>query len=88
MADETTVTTDASGTSATAAGPGVSITTESAPKSFNEYVLFKLDRSLAILGIIGIAIVSIVCYGNDMGVQIANVAVGGLVGYVGGRTGK
>jgi len=53
-----------------------------------EYVLYKLDRSLAIAGIIAIAIVALFVYAGAEGVQIATGAIGGLVGYVGGRTGK
>jgi len=56
--------------------------------TMTEYVLYKLDRSMAIMGIIGIAIVSIFVLGGNEGVQIATGAVGGLVGYVGGRTGN
>lgn len=53
-----------------------------------DYVLYKMDRTLAILGIIGIAVLAVAIYANDSGVQIATGAIGGLVGYVGGRTGK
>ena len=53
-----------------------------------EYVLYKMDRTLAIMGIIGIAVVALFIYANDSAVQIATGAIGGLVGYVGGRTGK
>jgi hypothetical protein len=47
-----------------------------------------MDRTLAIMGIIGIAIAALLIYANDSAVQIATGAIGGLVGYVGGRTGK
>ena len=57
-------------------------------RTIQEYILYKLDRTLAILGIIGIAVVALFIYGNDSAVQIATGAIGGLVGYVGGRTGK
>jgi hypothetical protein len=53
-----------------------------------DYILYKMDRTLAILGIIGIAVVALFIYAGAEGVQIATGAIGGLVGYVGGRTGK
>ena len=53
-----------------------------------DYILYKMDRTLAILGIIGIAVVALFIYANESAVQIATGAIGGLVGYVGGRTGK
>lgn len=53
-----------------------------------DYLLYKMDRTLAIIGIIGIAVVALFIYANDSAVQIATGAIGGLVGYVGGRTGK
>lgn len=53
-----------------------------------DYILYKMDRTLAIFGIIGIAVVALFIYANDSAVQIATGAIGGLVGYVGGRTGK
>lgn len=57
-------------------------------RTIQEYILYKLDRTLAILGIIGIAVVALFIYAGAEGVQIATGAIGGLVGYVGGRTGK
>jgi len=62
--------------------------TEPACYSSADYVLYKMDRTLAIMGIIGIAVVALFIYANDSAVQIATGAIGGLVGYVGGRTGK
>lgn len=56
--------------------------------STTDYILYKLDRTMAIVGIIAIAITAIFVYGGPDGVQIATGAVGGLVGYVGGRTSK
>lgn len=53
-----------------------------------DYILYKMDRTLAIVGIIGIAVVALFIYAGAEGVQIATGAIGGLVGYVGGRTGK
>ena len=51
-------------------------------------LLYKVDRSLAIVGIVAIAIVAIFFYKGSEGVQIVSAAIGGLVGYVGGRTGR
>ncbi len=53
-----------------------------------EQILWKVDRSIAILGIVAIAIVAIFFYKGNEGVQIVSAAIGGLVGYVGGRTGR
>lgn len=54
--------------------------------STKSYLLFKLDRTLAILGIIIIGTYSILVSAGEN--QIAIAALGGLVGYVGGRSGK
>lgn len=62
--------------------------TATGPLSVSEQVLWKVDRSLAIIGIIAIAIVAIFFYKGNEGVQIVSAAIGGLVGYVGGRTGR
>jgi len=62
--------------------------TEPVCYSTADYILYKMDRTLAILGIIGIAIVALFLYANESAVQIATGAIGGLVGYVGGRTSK
>ena len=52
--------------------------------SVKEYLLYKLDRTLALVGIILVAIYA--CSGGHN--ELANVALGGLIGYVGGRTNK
>ena len=52
--------------------------------TFLTSLLYKMDRTLAIAGIIGIAIVALVVLGTPD--NIVSAAVGGLVGYVGGRT--
>ena len=57
---------------------------EYTPKNLMEMILYKADRSMAILGIIVIG-----CW--SLGLQMENIAsaaVGGLVGYLGGRAGK
>ena len=56
--------------------------------STSEYVLFKLDRTLAVVGIVGIAVVALFVYAGPDGIQVATGAIGGLVGYIGGRAGK
>jgi hypothetical protein len=56
------------------------------PKTATEYLLYKLDRTLAIAGVIGIACIALWLGKAPDSVQIATAAVGGLVGYVGGRS--
>jgi hypothetical protein len=58
-------------------------------KSVWAYTLYKLDRTLAILGIILIPVVTIVVLGSAEVVKdICLTSVGGLIGYIGGRGGK
>ena len=55
--------------------------------TLTEYVLYKLDRTLAVCGLILIAMW--VCWLKlPEGMQIVNTAVGGLIGYICGRTGN
>lgn len=63
---------------------------EEAPQGYTakEYVLYKLDRTLAIMGVIAIALLGMAWLVPEAATQIASAAIGGLVGYVGGRTGK
>jgi amino acid permease len=56
--------------------------------TITEYILFKLDRNLAVLGIIAIAIASIFYFKGSEGIQIVSGAVGGLVAYISGRSSK
>jgi len=82
---------DESTSTVTVTQPPMEVTGEPAePACYStaDYVLYKMDRTLAIMGIIGIAIAALLIYANDSAVQIATGAIGGLVGYVGGRTGK
>lgn len=52
-----------------------------------EYLLYKLDRTAAICGLILIALW--LCWLKlPEGLQVVNTIVGGLIGYLGGRTGK
>jgi hypothetical protein len=55
--------------------------------SIKEYILFKLDRSIAILGLIALGLWSMY-KGTPETVQIGMAVVGGLVGYIGGRAGN
>jgi hypothetical protein len=56
-------------------------------KSVQEALLYKMDRTLAIGGLIIVALW--LCWIRlPEGMQIVNTIVGGLIGYVGGRTGK
>lgn len=83
MSEETTVTTGAAGTSVTTGG--TTVTTESTESiGIKEYILYKLDRTLAVVGLIIIAVW--VCWLKlPEGMQIVNTAVGGLIGYICGR---
>ena len=53
-----------------------------------QYILYKLDRTLAILGIIGIAMGALFMLKVADAQQITIAAIGVLGGYIGGRTGK
>jgi hypothetical protein len=57
---------------------------ENEPIPVKKYILYKLDRTIAIVGIVVIAIYSIVTKTTDS--PIAMAALGGLVAYVGGRS--
>jgi len=61
---------------------------EQQAKSAIQYVLYKLDRTFAILGIIGIAMGALILLQVADAQQIAIAAIGVLGGYVGGRSGK
>ncbi len=65
------------------------IENEQVPKTFREMMLYKMDRTLAIAGLIGIGIVAMVISNlSTTAVQIVTVVGSGLVGYIGGRTAK
>lgn len=57
------------------------------PKTILELVMFKSDRTIAVIGIVVIGCLAILL-GDEPLEQIAIAAVGGLVGYIGGRTGN
>jgi len=52
-----------------------------------EYMLYKLDRTLAICGLV-IAILWSIHKATPEALQIANIIAAGLVGYIGGRGGQ
>lgn len=63
-------------------------TPEEECRTVGEYILYKLDRTLAILGVIVIALLALYLAKGPDSMNIATAAIGGLVGYVGGRSGK
>jgi len=86
MAEDTTVTTGASGT--TVKTGDTSVTTEIIkPLGIKEYILYKLDRTIAIVGLIAIGIYALY-RGTTEGMQITIAVAGVLGGYIGGRTGN
>ena len=60
--------------------------TSPTPRTLKEMILYKVDRTLAILGVIVLGAWALYI-GTTDSIQIAMAAIGGLVGYVGGRTG-
>lgn len=57
-------------------------------RSIGEFILYKVDRTLAIVGVIAIAMLALYLAKGPDSMNIATAAIGGLVGYVGGRSGK
>lgn len=55
--------------------------------SVKDLILYKMDRTISIVGIIGLGAWAL-NIGTPESIQIGIAAVGGLIGYVGGRTGK
>jgi hypothetical protein len=80
----TTVTTGAAGTSVSTAGVTVTTTDQVEHIGVKEYILYKLDRTLAVVGLILIAM-WVCALKLPEGMQIVNTAVGGLIGYICGR---
>ena len=61
------------------------------PKCYTllEYLLFKLDRNIAIAGLIAIAIVAVIVKEiSEPASKIISACVGGLCVYIGGRGGN
>lgn len=84
MAEDTTVTTGASGTTIKTGDTSV---TTAVPETIGikQYILYKLDRTFAILGLIAIGIYAL-NKGTTEGMQITIAVAGVLGGYIGGRT--
>jgi hypothetical protein len=59
--------------------------TEPECKTMFDYLLYKLDRTVAILGVIAIALLALWLSKGPDSMNIATAAIGGLIGYVGGR---
>jgi len=57
-------------------------------RTVTEYLLYKLDRTLAVAGVIVIALCALWWVSANEALQIATAAVGGLIGYIGGRATK
>jgi len=57
-------------------------------RTVGEYLLYKLDRTLTILGVVAIAITAMLRISPEVAQQVATAAVGGLIGYLGGRASK
>jgi hypothetical protein len=58
-------------------------------KTFKEILLYKLDRTMAIGGLIALGIVAMNIKDlSQSAIQVVTVIAGGLVTYIGGRTAK
>jgi len=59
-------------------------------KTVLEIILYKMDRTLAILGIVAIAVFCMISKSqvNDSSVQISMAAITGLATFIGARSGK
>ena len=55
--------------------------------TIKQYLLFKVDRTIAILGVIGLGTWALYIKTPET-IQIAGTAIGILGGYIGGRTGN
>lgn len=55
--------------------------------SIKQLILYKMDRTIAVVGIVLLGCWALYMAKPDS-FQISMAAVGGLVGYIGGRTGK
>ena len=56
-------------------------------KPLSWYLYYKFDRSLAVFGIIVVALWAVwLGRANADALNLANAAIGGLVGYIGGRS--
>lgn len=55
------------------------------PRTFKEYFFYKLDRNVAILGIIGVAMYSMYMLPPEASMQVVSGGMGGLIVYIGAR---
>lgn len=44
-----------------------------------EYILYKLDRNIAVCGIVAISVLALLYWQNDSGLQVCTAGLGGLV---------
>jgi len=56
-------------------------------RTIKEMILYKMDRTIAVVGVVILGAWALSKAQPDA-YQISMAAVGGLVGYIGGRTGK
>jgi len=56
-------------------------------KSIGEYILYKMDRTIAIIGLVALGLFALYKGGNES-LQIAIAVAGVLGGYVGARASK
>lgn len=56
-------------------------------KTISQYLLWKLDRSIAILGLIALGLFGM-WIGKNEAMQVSIAVAGALAGYLGSRTGK
>lgn len=63
-------------------------TTDPKPLTPSQYILYKLDRTLAVVGIVLIALGAMIWLKVADAQQVAIAGISGLVGYIGGRAGK
>ena len=56
--------------------------------TIKEYVLFKLDRNIAILGLIALGIIAVVFDVKPTNEKVLGAIIGALAVYIGGRGGN
>ena len=56
-------------------------------KTITQYILYKLDRSICVLGLIALGLYGMYI-GKNEAMQISIAVAGALAGYLGSRTGK
>lgn len=58
------------------------VTDEIQCRTLKEMLLYKMDRTVAVVGVVAVAVYA-VYLGSEAALQVAMVAVGGLVAYLG-----